>query len=67
VKHYIKPPMDLFGSVSVAWLTPDWSVTGVFGDATAGNPDKGIALMDSASNRLAKVIIEMSKFEVENV
>jgi creatinine amidohydrolase len=67
VKHYIKPSVDLFGSVSVAWLTPDWSVTGVFGDATAGNPDKGIALMDSASNRLAKVIIEMSKFEVENV
>lgn len=67
VKHYISPPMNLFGSVSVAWLTADWSETGVFGDATNANPDKGIALLDAASQRLANVIIEMSKFEVKNV
>jgi creatinine amidohydrolase len=66
VKHYMKPPMPLFGSVSVAWLTPDWSETGVFGDATAANPDKGIALLDYASQRLAEIISKISHFEVGN-
>jgi creatinine amidohydrolase/Fe(II)-dependent formamide hydrolase-like protein len=66
VKHYMKPPMSLFGSVSVAWLTTDWSKTGVFGDATKGTAEKGVALLDAASERLAKLIEQLSKFEVPN-
>ncbi|MGL4610522.1 MAG: creatininase family protein [Trueperaceae bacterium] len=66
LKHHIKPPMPLFGSVSVAWLTADWSETGVFGDATIADAEKGIALLDHASQRLADVITKISQFELKN-
>lgn len=54
----------LFGAASVAWLTRDWSVSGVFGDATLGSAEKGAALLDHAAERLAGLLTELSTFEV---
>lgn len=54
----------LFGAASVAWLTHDWSETGVFGDATLGSAEKGHALLDHASERLALLLTELSTFEL---
>ena len=56
--------LHLFGAASVAWLTRDWSETGVFGDATIGTAEKGRALLEGAAERLARLITEMSTFEV---
>ena len=66
-KHFPALPegeLRLFGAASVAWLTRDWSETGVFGDATLGTAEKGRALLDNAAERLARLITEMSTFEV---
>ena len=56
--------LRLFGAASVAWLTRDWSETGVLGDATIGTAEKGRALLEGAAERLARLITEMSTFEV---
>ena len=63
VKYYPDPKFHLPGS-SQAWLTADWSESGVFGDATIATAEKGQALLEHGSERLAKLIIEMSSFEV---
>jgi creatinine amidohydrolase len=65
VKHFPEPGFNLFGSTSMAWLSSDWSETGVFGDATIATAEKGQELLEHGSERLAKVIAEMSRFEVE--
>ena len=59
-----KGELHLSGAASVAWLTRDWSETGVFGDATIGTAEKGRALLEGAAERLARLITEMSTFEV---
>lgn len=66
VKHYpdLEGIVQLTGSASVAWLSHDVSETGVFGDATRASQEKGQMLLAHASERLAKVIAEMSCFEV---
>ena len=67
VAHFPNFPegeLHLFGAASVAWLTRDWSETGVFGDATSGTAEKGRALLDHAAERLARLITEMSTFEL---
>ena len=66
VSHFPDFPegeLRLFGAASVAWLTRDWSVSGVFGDATLGTAEKGRALLDHAAERLTRLITEMSTFE----
>ncbi len=63
VKYYPDPKFHLPGS-SQAWLTSDWSESGVFGDATIATAEKGQALLEHGSERLAKLIIQMSSFEV---
>jgi creatinine amidohydrolase len=55
-----------FGPASAAWLTRDWSDSGVFGDATLGRPEKGQALIEAAAERLARLIAVISRFEVAN-
>ena len=66
VKHYPEVPGDLhlFGSASVAWLAHDWSVSGVFGDATLATPEKGEQLLQHAAERLAHLLTRLSTFEV---
>lgn len=56
--------LHLFGAAAAAWLTDDWSASGVFGDATLGTAEKGEALLEHAATRLANLITEISTFEV---
>ena len=53
-----------FGAASTAWLSRDWSPTGVFGDATLGTAEKGQAIIAAAAERLAALITEISRFEL---
>ena len=55
-----------FGAAATAWLSRDWSESGVFGDATLGTADKGQALIAAAVVRLGKLIAEISRFEVDS-
>lgn len=57
-------PLFLFGAASTAWLSNDWSPTGVFGDATLGTAEKGQVLIEAAVQRLVKLIQSISTFEV---
>lgn len=59
---------DLFyyGNVNAAWLSDDWSESGVFGDATLGTAEKGEALLTASVENLTKLITVMSRFEVSN-
>jgi creatinine amidohydrolase len=69
VQHFpnypnVTAPLFLFGSASSAWLTRDWSPTGVFGDATIASAAKGEALLEVATQKLGKLIADISTFEV---
>ncbi|MEZ4861885.1 MAG: creatininase family protein [Caldilineaceae bacterium] len=69
VQHFVEFPANetalfLTGSAATAWLTRDWSPTGVFGDATLGTAEKGHALIAAATERLAQLITTISRFEV---
>lgn len=55
-------PLFFFGAASAAWLSADWSPTGVFGDATVATADKGAQLIDAAAARLSKLIAVISRF-----
>lgn len=71
VRHFPEFPQSntslfLFGSASVAWLTQDWSPTGVFGDATIGTAEKGQMLIAAAVDRLVALITQISTFEIHN-
>jgi creatinine amidohydrolase/Fe(II)-dependent formamide hydrolase-like protein len=57
------PPFGLFGAAAAIWLTPDWSPNGVFGDATIATADKGAAILDAGSAKLAMLITDISTFE----
>jgi len=70
VKHFLQFPetdtqLYLFGSASTAWLSRDWSETGVFGDATIATAEKGTAMIEAAKVRLSKLIAAMSVFDVD--
>jgi len=56
--------VQLTGEASVGWLTRDWSEGGTLGDATAATRERGDALLEEASRRLADLITKMSTFEV---
>lgn len=58
------PPLFFFGMASAAWLSRDWSSTGVFGDATLGSADKGQQIIAAAVPRLGKLIADISRFEI---
>lgn len=71
VKHFPDFPqtgtgLSFFGTASAAWLTRDWSETGVFGDATLATPEKGDLLLAAATERLVQLITAISSFEVAN-
>lgn len=71
VTHFVTfPPTDtdlfFFGAAATAWLSRDWSASGVFGDATLGTAEKGQALIAAAVIRLGKLITAISRFEVDN-
>ena len=57
-------PLFFFGPASTAWLSRDWSETGVFGNATAGTVEQGHALVEAAADRLAALITTISRFEL---
>lgn len=57
-------PLNFFGAASAAWLTRDWSPSGVFGDATLGSAQKGEQLLAAATKRLSGLIETISRFEV---
>jgi creatinine amidohydrolase/Fe(II)-dependent formamide hydrolase-like protein len=69
VQHFpnyppVTAPLFLFGQASSAWLTRDWSPTGVFGDAPIASAAKGEALLAVATQKLGKLIADISTFEV---
>jgi creatinine amidohydrolase len=69
VTHFAQFPateteLFFFGAAATAWLSRDWSETGVFGDATLGTAEKGEALIAAAVTRLGKLITAISRFEV---
>ncbi len=69
IKAYPDFPSEdfhFFGAASVAWLTHDWSVTGVFGDATLATKEKGDQILHHAAERLSQLIKVMSSFELPN-
>lgn len=55
-----------FGRAATAWLSRDWSETGVFGDATLGTAEKGDALIAAAVVRLCKLIAAISRFAINS-
>ena len=57
-------PLHFFGAASAAWLTRDWSPSGVFGDATLGSAEKGEQLLTAAVSRLSGLITTLSCFDV---
>ncbi len=57
-------PLFFFGAAATAWLSRDWSSTGVFGDATLGTAEKGHAILAAATERLATLLSLMSRFEI---
>lgn len=57
-------PLFFFGAASTAWLSRDWSPTGVFGDATLGTAEKGQAMIEAATVRLGALLAEISRFEL---
>ena len=57
-------PLFFFGQAGAAWLTRDWSPTGVFGDATLATPEKGEALLAGVTPALAQLITAISTFEI---
>lgn len=69
VRHFAYFPdtgtnLFYFGGASTAWLSDDWSESGVFGDATQGTAEKGAALLAAAAPTLAGIIGAISTFEV---
>ncbi|MBU6360863.1 MAG: creatininase family protein [Chloroflexi bacterium] len=61
------PPLFFFGAASAAWLSRDWSSTGVFGDATLGTAEKGQQLLAAAKVRLGQLIADISRFEIPTI
>lgn len=57
-------PLFFYGQAPIAWLSRDWSPTGVFGDATLGTAEKGVAIIAAAVERLATLITSISRFEL---
>lgn len=69
VRHFARfpdtgTPLFYFGGASTAWLSDDWSESGVFGDATLGTAEKGRALLAASAPKLAAIIGAISTFEV---
>lgn len=69
VSHFAAFPetdtsLFFFGHASAAWLSRDWSPTGVFGDATIATAAKGEQLIAAAVDRLGALIAAISRFEV---
>lgn len=68
VRHYAEfpetgTPLFFFGPAATAWLSRDWSESGIFGDATLGTAEKGDALIAAGGARLADLIRTISAFE----
>ncbi|MCB0160979.1 MAG: creatininase family protein, partial [Caldilineaceae bacterium] len=57
-------PLFFFGHASAAWLSRDWSATGVFGDATIATAAKGEQILAAAVDRLVPLITAISRFDV---
>ncbi len=69
VTHFAEFPateteLFFFGAAATAWLSRDWSPTGVFGDATRGTADKGNAIIEAAVVRLGALLTALSTFEI---
>ena len=69
VKHFpdfpqTDTPLFFVGRANAAWLTQDWSESGVFGDATLGTAEKGAQLIEAAVKQLGNLIRVISTFEV---
>ncbi|MFN3266785.1 MAG: creatininase family protein [Deinococcales bacterium] len=70
IRYYPNIPEGSLGltgtAATVSWLTRDWSPTGVLGDPTLATPERGAARLEAATTALARVLLEMSRFEVAN-
>ncbi|MCB0158887.1 MAG: creatininase family protein [Caldilineaceae bacterium] len=68
VRHFAafpetETPLFFFGHAAAAWLSRDWSRTGVFGDATIASATKGEQILAVAVDRLVPLITAISRFE----
>jgi creatinine amidohydrolase len=57
LKH---PPF--MGPLTFAWLTRDVTATGVLGDATVADPDKGERFLSDAATQLSELLEEIADF-----
>ncbi len=69
VAHFVEfpdtgTPLFFFGAAMTAWLSRDWSKSGVFGDATLGTAEKGAQIIDALATRMAALLTAISRFEV---
>jgi creatinine amidohydrolase len=53
-----------FRSKSFAWIMKDISVSGIAGDATKANPERGAAMLKEAGPLLAKALLEIAAFDM---
>ncbi len=56
-------PLFFFGAAASAWLSRDWSESGIFGDATLGTAEKGDALIAAGGQGLADLLRVISTFK----
>jgi creatinine amidohydrolase/Fe(II)-dependent formamide hydrolase-like protein len=52
------------GAAVAAWLTRDWSASGVFGDPTVATPERGAQRLETCVTALAQTLTAISRFEI---
>lgn len=66
VAEFPSPDQDivgLAGPARMAWITSDWSRSGVFGDATAASRELGEHMLDEISTKLAEILTSMTSLQ----
>lgn len=60
-------PSFSFRSKSFAWVMKDISRSGIAGDATKANPERGEAMLKKAGPLLAEALLEIAAFDMESL
>lgn len=60
-------PSFSFRSKSFAWVMRDISRSGIAGDATKANPERGEAMLKKAGPLLAEALLEIAAFDMESL
>jgi creatinine amidohydrolase len=56
-----------FGNKAFAWIMDDVSVSGISGDATLATPEKGAALLESGSKKMAEALQVFAAFNMKSL